>query len=86
MPRFKQVHESGIKFVFKYDEQAPELLHIFARHLTTIDDALDLFFDQKPVWNEQYERYENYSETHGLYWYWINQPNKIVMIVSCFRK
>lgn len=86
MPRYKQVNENGIKFVFKYDEQAPELLHIYARHLTTTDDALDLFFEQKPVWNEQFERYENYSETHGLYWYWINQQNKIVMIVSCFRK
>lgn len=86
MPRYKHVIDNGIKFVFKYDDQAPDLLHIYARHLTTIDDALDLFFDEKAVWNEQFQRYENYSDTHGMYWYWLNQQNKIVMIVSCFRK
>lgn len=32
-------------FVFKYDVDAPHLLHIFARHLTEPDDALDVWFD-----------------------------------------
>ena len=34
-PRFKHLRARGIKFVFKYDSVAPELLHIFARHLTS---------------------------------------------------
>ncbi len=86
MPRYKQVSENKIRFVFKYDDQAPELLHIYARHLTTIDDALDLYFEEKAVWNESFQRYENYSNTHGLYWYWIDEQKRVVMIVSCFRR
>lgn len=83
--KFEEVVENGIKLVFKMDDIDPDLLHIYARHLTTIDDALDVFFGSAPTWNEQFERYENYNDTHGLYWFWINQPNKIVMVVSCFR-
>jgi hypothetical protein len=83
-PKYKQVREQGIRFLFKYDDAAPDLLHIFARHLMEIDDALDLFFDTKPEWNEAYERFENYSETAGLYWFWLEEGNA-VMVISCFR-
>jgi hypothetical protein len=85
VPRFKHVFENGIKFVFKYEEDFPDLLHIYARHLTTIDDALDVFFMTEPEWNEQFQRYENYSETHGIHWFWINKKQKVIMLVSCFR-
>jgi hypothetical protein len=83
--KFEQVFENGFKFVFKRDEADPDLLHIYARHLTTIDDALDVFFNTKPTWNAQFERWENQSATHELYWFWIDERKKIVMIVSCFR-
>lgn len=85
MPKYEHVFENGIKFVFRMEDDAPDLLHIYARHLTTIDDALDVYFNTVPVWNERYERYENYSNTHGLYWFWLSEPDKVVMIVSCFR-
>lgn len=82
---YRNVDENGIRFVFKYDDDAPELLHIFARHLTSIDDALDTFFDGHTCgWNEQRARFETYSETHGLYWFWIEEGS-VVMVVSCFR-
>ncbi len=85
--KFEHVIEDGIRFVFKMDEVDPTLLHIYARHLTTIDDALDVYFGSTTTaWNEQFQRYESYNDTHGLYWFWINQPNKIVMVVSCFRR
>jgi len=83
--RFVHVSEDGITFVFKMDDVDPNLLHIYARHLTSIDDALDVFFDTTPTWNQQFERYENYSETHGLYWFWLNEKKKTVMVISCFR-
>jgi hypothetical protein len=51
--KFEQVVEDGITFVFKMDEVDPTLLHIFARHLTTIDDALDVYFGSTTAWNEQ---------------------------------
>jgi hypothetical protein len=59
--------------------------HIYARHLSEIDDALDVFFDTKATWNEQFRRFENYSNTHGLFWFWLNESKKEVQIISCFR-
>ena len=70
---------------FRYDTVDPSILHIYARHLTSIDDALDVFFDTEPKWNEEYERFENYSVTHGLFWFWKNEERKIVVIITCFR-
>ena len=83
--RYKQVEEDGIRFVFKYDDDAPDLLHIYARHLASIDDALDTFFEgEQESWNEERSRFETYSATHGLFWFWIEQ-DWVVMVVSCFR-
>ena len=87
MPKFKQVRERGISFVFKYDADAPDLLHIYARHLTTIDDALDVFFDHsaQQAYNAEHQRYERYSRTHGLYWFWL-KPDSVVMVITCFSE
>ena len=83
--RYKQVDEADTRFVFKYDDDVPDLLHIYARHLTTIDDALDTFFDgEQEAWNEERRRFETYSATHGLFWFWLEQDS-VVMVVSCFR-
>ena len=86
MGKYKVLKVRGITFVFKFDEDDPEILHIFARHLTSIDDALDVFFGTTPTWNLNRQRYENLSETHGLYWFWLDEPKKKVMIISCFRR
>lgn len=83
-PRFKHFRNQGIKFVFKYDAVAPELLHVYARHLTTPQDAVATFFSAQAVWNEENKRFETYSTTHGLYWFWLKE-NADVMVVSCFR-
>jgi hypothetical protein len=83
--RYKRVEENGIQFVFKYDDEAPELLHIYVRHLTSVDDALDVFFSPSPRnWNAERSRFETETETHGLYWFWIDK-DKVVMVVSCFK-
>lgn len=39
--KYKNVEEQGLRFVFAFDDDAPELLHIYVPHLTSIDDALD---------------------------------------------
>ncbi len=83
--RYKRVIDSGITFLFKYDQVDPSLLHIYARHLMTVEDALELFFNFPPTWNTRYRRYENYSDTHGLYWFWRNETKKEVFIITCFR-
>ncbi|MEZ4489308.1 MAG: hypothetical protein R3F51_17110 [Cyanobacteriota/Melainabacteria group bacterium] len=85
MPGYKQVKEDGFIFLFRYDTVDPTILHIYARHLTSIDDALDLFFETEPKWNEKFKRFENYSDTHGLYWFWRDERKKIVVVITCFR-
>ena len=78
------VKENGILFFFKYDDDSKEQLHIFVRHLTTIDNALDVFFDGESVWNEEYKRFETKNKTHELYWFWLDDKKTKVMIITCF--
>lgn len=84
-PSYERIKCNDFTFVFKYDENNPEILHIYSRHLTTSDDAINLFFSQDASWDEKRNRFVNYSETHGLYWFWRNEEKKIVMVVSCFK-
>jgi hypothetical protein len=68
------------------DDDEPSLLHIFARHMTTIDDALDVWFDEEASqnWNVTHERFERFNDTHGLFWFWLNQQDRVVMVITCF--
>jgi hypothetical protein len=87
MPRYKRVRSQNFTFLFAYDQTDPTLLHIYARHTTTIEDVLRVWFDQRAedVWNEQYERFESRSETHVLYWTWLDDGHT-VLIISCFTR
>ena len=76
--------ESGLLFLFKTDTDDPAMLHIYARHLTRPEDAIETFFAAAPEWNERYQRHETYSATHGLYWTWA-RPNRVVRVITCFR-
>lgn len=75
----------GIAFYFRYDDQHHELLHIYVRHLTDIDDVLDVFFDpdRKDEWNEERRRWESYSRSHTLCWTWLEDGKK-VLVITCF--
>ena len=33
-----------------------------------------------PKWNKKHNRYENYSDKHGIYWFWLNEHNKKVIV------
>ena len=81
--RYKHINAQGIRFVFAYDEGAPSALHIYVQDHTTIDDAVETFFDGSTAKNDQYDRYESFTDTHGLYWFWI-EYEKVVMVISCF--
>jgi len=76
--------QTGIRFVFKTDPADPEMLHIYARHLTNEDDALETFFEGETTRNTRYERFETFTDTHGLYWNWI-EHDRVVRVISCFR-
>jgi hypothetical protein len=81
---FKQIRDNGVIFVFKYDVDAPELLHIYARHLMEPGDAIDVWWAGTPTWNNAYRRFENEYEGIGIYWYWIDEAAQVAMIASCF--
>jgi hypothetical protein len=87
-PVYKNIDFNDYRFVFKYETGNPDMLYIYARHLVTADDAIGIFFSYDPIRNEQWNRFETYSETHGLYWRWCNENNKkkkVVMVISCFK-
>lgn len=76
----------GVRFIFRI-EPGHDVLHIYARHLTTPVDAIRTFFAGHPertVWNEQHRRFETYTDTHGLFWFWRDE-GRTVMVISCFR-
>jgi hypothetical protein len=76
----------GYAFIFKFDSIAPEMLHIWARHLKTSDDAIRVFFNGAPdIWNQEFERFETSTETETLYWVW-KQKDETVYVISCFDK
>lgn len=75
----------GYTFFFKFDPIQPDLLHIFVRHLTTIENAISTFFESDPIYNNQYNRYENRTYDYTIYWNWINKTDKKVIIITCFK-
>ncbi len=87
MPEYYRVEADGFSFFFAFDSTDPDQLHIYARHLATVEDALDVWFDDttEDVWNKQYRRYETVGHTHVLYWTWL-VPGQRVLIITCFRR
>ncbi len=75
-PEYERLKCNDHTFVFKYDQNDPEILHIYARHMTTPDDAFVLYFNEDAIWDEERERYGNFSDTHGLYWCWCNKEKE----------
>lgn len=84
MPRYKNVRARGHIFVFKYEEDCPELLHIYARHLKTDEDAIYIFFNGMSTWNSDQDCWETNYGNEGIWWFWIKEKEKVVMIISCF--
>jgi hypothetical protein len=80
----KRIRTNGHTFFFKFEEDHPELLHIYARHRKEPDDAIDIFFQGISIWNEEYKRFESTLANERLYWFWLDEPKKIVMVITCF--
>jgi len=81
---YKRVKAQGTTFVFKYELDVPDILHIYARHKKEPDDAIYLFFEGPSYWNLKRGLYETIVGTEGLWWFWIDEEARIVMVVSCF--
>lgn len=72
----------GVTFRF-YQQRGTEVLHITARHGTLPVDAMDTYFDGTPVWNEEFRRYETRTGHHTLYWAWLYETTRTVVIITC---
>lgn len=81
---YKRLKVNGITFVFKYEADHPELLHIFVRHLKEPDDAIYIFFNGQTQWNGSQDLWETVIDGEFIWWFWIDEKEKVVMIVSCF--
>lgn len=84
--RYRAFWSNRIKFLFAYDENCPELFHIYARHLTTPYIAMQTWEEgTREVWNIEYSRYETSSDNYTVYWFWL-KANKEVLVISCFKR
>ena len=88
MARYREVRAEGFTFLFKYDPDEESLLLIFARHLTTVEDALGVWLDDgaNEVWNDVYERFETTNRTHVLYWTWLQEGERVLIITGFERE
>ncbi|MBS1992168.1 MAG: hypothetical protein JSS83_16715 [Cyanobacteria bacterium SZAS LIN-3] len=81
-----EVHDyEEYRFVFKFDDEFPDLLHIWVRHTKTVEDAIEVWFEGSETWNAERERFETKTETTGIYWFWLEE-NRVIMIISCFDR
>lgn len=76
---------SGLAFGFWPDKTDPTVLHITARHGTTADEAIATFMDGQTIWDGSHKRFETFTETHGLYWFWWERDRR-VGVISCFLR
>lgn len=84
--QYEVVEEDGVIFFFAYDRDDPTQLHIYVRHLTDIDDALNVYFEaEEHRYNPQNKRFESFNESHGLYWFWLNEEERKIMVITCFE-
>lgn len=72
----------GHKFVFNYDPSDPTQLHITVRHMGTVEDAITTFFDGDTTPDPKHNRFRTETEDHWLLWFWLNEADKVVMVIS----
>jgi hypothetical protein len=85
MPEYKRIfsQETGLRFVFKYEPDSAEMLHIFARHRKEPIDAITVWIEGEHAYNENHRRFEATYQGLGIYWFWI-KVDAVVMIITCF--
>lgn len=71
-------------FVFKIEDDQPDMLHIWARHLKTENDAIRIWLEGTDTWNAENNRFETTLDSEHLYWFWLEE-DKVIMVISCFE-
>ena len=84
--KYKVIHYKDYTFVFKYEENMKEeMLHIWVRHTTEPKDVVKAFLEGDTTWNQKNKRFETTSQKHTVFWFWMDEEKKKVMIITCFR-
>lgn len=74
---------NGITFLFKNDDRGTAT-YISSENGVSPEEALETFFSGDSRWNAEQSRFETYTGSHGLFWYWL-QKGKTVVVITCFR-
>lgn len=84
-PKYHREIYNHYTFVFKYEPDIEdEMLHIWVRHTKEPMDAMEAFFEGDTEWNHEHKRFETVSPTNTVHWFWLDEGNDVVMIISCF--
>ena len=83
--RYKLQHYKDYTFVFKFEDGYTDMLHIWIRHTTEPKDAIRAFFEGESIWNAEHERFETSTPAHTVFWFWIDEKAKKVMVITCFK-
>ncbi len=84
MSTYERFNYENWVFVFKNEDAHPELLHIWARHLKTEEDAIRIWLERTEIWNEKHNRFETKTASECLFWFWL-EVDKVIMVISCFN-
>lgn len=84
MPRQHKLIIGGVTFYFAYDPLDPSMLHIFARHLKTPQDAIRAWLGGQAAWNEAHARFHSHYQGIEVTWFWINERRRMVQVISCY--
>ena len=85
--KYEVITCEGYKFYFKYENDYPDILHIYARGLLMPSEAISVWFDgTHEIYNNERQRWQTYTKTHGIYWLWLDEKNSRILIISCFRR
>ena len=85
MAKYTVKRSNGYTFFFKHEPPEEELLHIYVRHLSNETDTISAFFTGDTTWNQERERWETVGENHTVYWFWLDEKLKKVMVITCFN-
>jgi len=75
--------ESGLRIAFRTDRDAPELLHIWARHTTTVEDAITCVLEGTTTFNFNRRRFDSVNQTHLVTWL---IGTRQIIVLTCIRR
>jgi len=78
------VSEQGIEFHFFYAKGSTIELHITARHGTTVDDAIETYFNGISEYDSEHRRFVTMTAMRTLFWNWI-EPDRVLYVITCIK-